>query len=230
MTEEVKDIKGRTFKMPVNAEHKATEFFITSSEGCDPKYCCMCAEPHMHEFWAATVGFFCTFFSCFAPGALDEKTLSDAGAFAVTGTIVMRVLCGPMCDYFGARKTFAILLMIGLPGMLIFALAQSGAAFTIGRIIIGLSLATFVTCQVWCSQFFAKNIVGTVNATAGGWGNLGGGITLLTMPYIMEALLAMTGSNINLSWRLAMIVPAVMHIGSTIFIMSARDLPDGLEL
>merc|ERR1719502_1305117 len=116
----------------------------------------MCREPHMHEFWAATIGFFCTFFSCFAPGALgvyykrappdglglDKKTLSDAGAFAVTCTIVMRVLAGPMCDYFGARKTFAILLIIGL------------------------SLATFVTCQVWCSQFFAKNIVGTVNATA----------------------------------------------------------------
>merc|ERR1719454_2665163 len=117
-----------------------------------------------------------------------------------------------MCDVFGVRKTFAILLLIGIPGMLIFAFAESGEQFTLGRIVIGLSLATFVTCQVWCSQFFARNIVGTVNATAGGWGNLGGGITLLTMPYIMEALLAMTGSDINLSWRLAMIVPAVMHI------------------
>jgi nitrate/nitrite transporter NarK len=231
-TEEVKDIKGRVFKMPVNAEHKATEF--------GPKFCCWCAEPHIHEFWAATVGFFCTFFSCFAPGALGvyykvsidlgenpKKTLSDAGAFAVTGTIVMRILAGPLCDVLGARKTFAFLLVIGLPGMLIFALAQGPAAFTLGRIIIGLSLATFVTCQVWCSQFFAKNIVGTVNATAGGWGNLGGGITLLTMPYIMDVFLAMTGDNINLSWRLAMFVPAIMHIVSTVFIMRARDLPDG---
>merc|ERR1719326_1831216 len=99
--------------------------------------------------------------------------------------------------------------------------------FTIGRIIIGLSLATFVTCQVYCSQFFSRSIVGTVNATAGGWGNLGGDITLLTMPYIMEVFLAMTGSNIGLAWRLAMIVPIVMHLLSTIFIMSARDLPDG---
>merc|ERR1719238_1104462 len=97
----------------------------------------------------------------------------------------------------------------------------------IGRIIIGLSLATFVTCQVWCSQFFAKSIVGTVNATAGGWGNLGGGITLLTMPFIMEIFLAITGSNIGLAWRLAMIVPIVMHLLSTCFIMAARDLPDG---
>ena len=81
--------------------------------------------------------------------------------------------------------------------------------------------------QVWCSQFFAKNIVGTVNATAGGWGNLGGGITLLLMPQIMDVILSMTGNNIDLSWRLAMIVPAIMHVVSTIFIMTARDLPDG---
>ena len=230
----MKDIKGRVFKMPVNSEHKATE--------CGVSHACMCKEPHIHTFWAATIGFFCTFFSCFAPGALgiyykkkpsegglglDKKTLSDAGAFAVTGTIVMRVLAGPMCDKFGARKTFAILLLIGIPGMIIFATAQGGAAFTIGRIIIGLSLATFVTCQVWCSQFYAKNIVGTVNATAGGWGNLGGGITLLTMPYIMEVFLAMTNSDIGASWRLAMIVPIVMHLASTVFIMLARDLPDG---
>merc|ERR1719454_422460 len=47
------------------------------------------------------------------------------------------------------------------------------------------------------------------------------------MPFIMEIFLGMTGSNIGTSWRPAMLVPAIMHIGSTIFIMSARDLPDG---
>merc|ERR1719502_2570478 len=220
----VKDIKGRVFGVPVNSEHKATE--------CGPKQCCMCREPHIHTFWAATIGFFCTFFSCFAPGALgvyykrsradgglelDGETLSNGGAFGVTGTIVMRILAGPMCDVLGARKTFAILLLIGIPGMILFAAAQNGPMFVAARIIIGLSLATFVTCQVWCSQFFAKSIVGTVNATAGGWGNLGGGITLLTMPFIMEIMLAITGSDISAAWRLAMIVPIVMHLGSMLF-------------
>ena len=116
------------------------------------------------EFWAATIGFFCTFFSCFAPGSLGvyykdsssnldlgdnpKLTLSNAGAYAVTGTIVMRVLAGPMCDVLGARKTFAVLLVIGIPGMLIFAMCTTGWTFTLGRIVIGLSLATFVTCQV----------------------------------------------------------------------------------
>jgi len=229
----VTDIHGKTFTLAVNSEHKATE--------CGPSTCCA-RGPHMHTFWAATIGFFCTFFSCFAPGALGafygapremgglgltgtEK--SDAGAYAVTGTILMRVLAGPMCDKFGARLTFVFLLLIGIPGMLIFSLADGAVAFMIGRIIIGLSLATFVTCQVWCSQFFDRSIVGTVNATAGGWGNLGGGITLLLMPQIMEIFLAITGNNINTSWRLCMIVPVVMHLFSAIIIYIGRDLPDG---
>ena len=193
-------------------------------------------------FWAATIGFFCTFFSCFAPGALGayykrppdkgglglvRSELGLAGNLAVTGTILMRLISGPMCDTWGARKTFIFLLMLGIPGMFLFAFSQGAITFTLGRMLIGLSLATFVTCQVWCSQFFDRSIVGKVNATAGGWGNLGGGITLLTMPFIMEFFLAITGSNIGLSWRLCMIVPICMHLGSAFLISTGRDLPDG---
>jgi nitrate/nitrite transporter NarK len=228
------DIFGREFEVPVNSEHKATV--------CNMRTCCSVAQPHMRTFWAATVGFFCTFFSCFAPGALGayyKRPIADgglaltkpqlglAGNLAVTGTILMRVGAGPMCDVLGARKTFIALLLIGIPGMIIFAFSQGAFTFTLGRVLIGLSLATFVTCQVWCSQFFDRSIVGKVNATAGGWGNLGGGITLLTMPYIMEIFLSLTGSNIGTSWRLCMIVPIVMHLGSAYFIWTGRDLPDG---
>ena len=67
---QVKDIKGRVFGLAVNAEHKATE--------CSPKVACMLKEPHMWTFWSATIGFFCTFFSCFAPSALDGIDAGDA--------------------------------------------------------------------------------------------------------------------------------------------------------
>ena len=44
---------------------------------------CSTAQPHMRTFWAATIGFFCTFFSCFAPGALGiyYKKPPSAGDF-----------------------------------------------------------------------------------------------------------------------------------------------------
>lgn len=39
--------------------------------------------------------------------------------------------------------------------------------------------ACFVCCQYWCTAMFSPNVVGTANAFAGGWGNLGGGATQL---------------------------------------------------
>ena len=49
------------------------------------------------------------------------------------------------------------------------------------RFFIGVLSACFVPCQAWCSQLFAKEIVATANAMAGGWGNLGGGAVQLLM-------------------------------------------------
>merc|ERR1719183_924698 len=79
------------------------------------------------------------------------------------------------------------------------------------RALIGCAGATFVTNQFWCSMMFAPNVVGTANATAAGWGNLGGGVTQI---FIMWALVIpmreFAGFDDDTSWRLAMIVPAVM--------------------
>merc|ERR1719240_317048 len=115
-SQRTKDIFGREFELPVNAEHKAVV--------CNMSSLCSVGQPHMRTFWSATIGFFCTFFSCFAPGSLGiyykkappdgiglvRKELSTAGNMAVTGTILMRVAAGPMCDMIGARKTFMVLL------------------------------------------------------------------------------------------------------------------------
>merc|ERR1719240_443225 len=89
-SQRTKDIFGREFELPVNAEHKAVV--------CNMSSLCSVGQPHMRTFWSATIGFFCTFFSCFAPGALgafyglpvsegglglDVETKSNAGAYAV---------------------------------------------------------------------------------------------------------------------------------------------------
>merc|ERR1712060_229168 len=99
--------------------------------------------------------------------------------------------------------------------------------FIFCRFLIGLGLATFVACQVWCSQLFAKSVVGATNATAGGWGNLGGGITNLVMPYIMLGMLNATDDDEDRAWRLCYIMPLIMHLGAAAYVMSGRDLPDG---
>merc|ERR1719238_676754 len=158
---------------------------------------------------------------------LSKSNIADSGAAAVASTIIMRVLCGPMCDTFGARKTFVGLLLLAVPGIVGLMFIQEGWQLIMCRLFIGLGLASFVTCQVWCSQMFSKPVVGIANATAGGWGNLGGGVTQLVMPQVMLGILGATGNNVSLSWRLCFIVPLVMHLLSALFVFSGRDLPDG---
>ena len=196
----------------------------------------------MRAFWCSTISFFSTFFSVFAPAALmpylrrkpedgglglSRTHISISGACAVSLTIATRVAAGPLCDLLGARKTACLLLIAGCPGIIALIFATTPEALIVARLFIGCGLATFVTCQVWCSQMFAKSIVGTVNATAAGWGNLGGGVTQLVMPYVMLAALAITGYDISASWRLCFIVPLAMHVISCIFTITGKDLPDG---
>jgi NNP family nitrate/nitrite transporter-like MFS transporter len=77
---------------------------------------------------------------------------------------------------------------------------------------IGTAGATFVTNQFWCSLMFAPNVVGTANATAAGWGNLGGGVTQVFMVVVLFNPFKSAGMTPDLAWRMAMIVPAVAFL------------------
>merc|ERR1719460_2318194 len=222
------DIQGRPFACKVDAEHKSTEIKLPN-----------CSNPHMHAFHASWFGFFVTFFSTFAPAplapilkksttlGLTRPQLQLGGIFSVTSNIVCRFLMGLVCDKMGPRKGMAFVLLITAPAIAGIAFVQGPAGFIICRAVIGMGLASFVACQVWCSQMFAKSVVGVANATAGGWGNLGGGITVLTMPFIYRAFMAATDQNEDVSWRLCFIVPFVLHLLGALFAITGRDLPDG---
>ena len=229
-----KDVFGRPFQLPVDIEHKATVFSACTTFSV--------AQPHMRSFWAASFAFGTSFFSVFAPAALMpylqraksgggiELTLeqiNDSDAAAVGSTIIMRIVSGPLCEYYGARKTMAGLLLVGLPGVVWIMFVHDGPGLVGSRLIIGLSLASFVACQVWCSQMFSKHVVGHANATAAGWGNMGAGITQLVMPHVMLGMLRATGNQVDLSWRLSFLVPVVLQLFAVCFALSARDLPDG---
>jgi NNP family nitrate/nitrite transporter-like MFS transporter len=76
-------------------------------------------------------------------------------------------------------------------------------------------------------MMFAPNVVGTANATVGGWGNAGGGVTQTVMPLIVAALLSL-GVQQTLGWRLAMIVPGVlMLIVAVLYYKYTQDTPEG---
>ena len=77
---------------------------------------------------------------------------------------------------------------------------------------IGCAGAIFVTNQFWSSLMFAPNIVGTANATAAGWGNLGGGVTQIFLIAVLFNPFVSTGMSNDTAWRVAMIVPSILFV------------------
>ena len=193
----------------------------------------------MRAFHCSWFNFFSGFVSTFAAaplGAYMKKTdslnltkqdIAGGKIASVSGTIVLRSIMGPVMDVFGARKGMFVLMAVCTPGVIGMIFTTNATGFIICRCLIGFSLATFVCSQTWCAQMFSRRIIGVANATAAGWGNLGGGVTNLLMPYFFLAFMEATGKDEDLSWRLSYLIPLVMHILSMILSWSSQDLPDG---
>lgn len=88
-------------------------------------------------------------------------------------------------------------------------LVQTASGLYASRFFIGILGGSFVPCLVWSTGFFDKNVVGTANAFAGGWGNAGGGITYFIMPAVYDSFVA-HGHSEDQAWRLTFIVPLIM--------------------
>ena len=69
--------------------------------------------------------------------------------------------------------------------------------------------------------------MGAANATAAGWGNLGGGVTNALTPVVFNIFMAATNKDIDRAWRLTFLLPLAMHVITSFIVLSGRDLPDG---
>ena len=87
-----------------------------------------------------------------------EAALAAEGA----GTLLSNEVVGPtscsksLVVMFWSSKDRPIWIVALLAELARFV--QSGSAFVAMRAVIGCGLATFVCCQVWCSQQFSKNV------------------------------------------------------------------------
>jgi len=194
-------------------------------------------NPQMRGFWFATVSFFLAFLGWFsmAPlmvvirediGICDNQAEVDAGTdecvckasckntignlkiASLCSTVIMRLLLGGLLEKFGPRKVQCTLLFCGAFFVAITSLMKTVAHMIVIGILTGTIGAAFVTNQFWMALLFSPEILGLVNGTAGGWGNLGGGVAQ--------------------NWRTAFLFPAgILLLCAFLMLFYSQDTPMG---
>ncbi|HKJ41931.1 MAG TPA: MFS transporter [Sunxiuqinia sp.] len=193
--------------------------------------------PHMRTFHITWFAFFLCFFGWFGVAPLmavvrDELALTKAqiGNIIISSVIITvfaRLLIGWLCDKYGPRLTYTVLLLIGSIPVMAIGLSHDYVSFLIFRLVIGVIGASFVITQYHTSVMFAPNVVGTANATSAGWGNLGGGVTQMVMPLVFAAFVGLGYVSPD-AWRYAMVVPGVaLFIMAFVYYKYTQDTPEG---
>jgi MFS transporter, NNP family, nitrate/nitrite transporter len=174
----------------------------------------------MKTFHITWLTFFFCFFAWFGMAplmkiakeqlGLTKNQIGNIQIASVSATIIARLIIGRLVDRFGPRLVYTWLLVICSIPVLCIGLSQGYTTFLLFRLAIGVIGASFVITQFHTSVMFAPNIKGTANATAGGFGNAGGGAANFFMPLIAGAFVTLGICSKEDSWRYAMIFPGVM--------------------
>ncbi|UEG50106.1 MFS transporter [Ferruginibacter lapsinanis] len=174
----------------------------------------------MKTFHITWLTFFFCFFAWFGMAPLmkiakeqlhlTKDQIGNIQIASVSATILARLLIGRLVDKYGPKLVYTWLLVICAIPVLLIGTSHSYTSFLLCRLAIGVIGASFVITQFHTSVMFAPNIKGTANATAGGFGNAGGGAANFFMPMIASGFTALGFCTKEDSWRFAMIVPGVM--------------------
>jgi NNP family nitrate/nitrite transporter-like MFS transporter len=191
----------------------------------------------MRTFHLTWMAFFLCFFGWFGLAPLMTVIKTDLGLSkeqigniiiaSVAATVVARIAIGKLCDSWGPRKTYSALMGICAIPVMCVGLVHTYEGFLLFRLAIGVIGASFVITQYHTSVMFDKKIVGTANAVAGGWGNLGGGVTNMVMPMIFAGFIG-AGYLPESAWRMAMVIPGVMLlVFAVLYYRYTKDTPAG---
>ncbi|HZI24280.1 MAG TPA: MFS transporter [Chryseolinea sp.] len=191
----------------------------------------------MRTFHITWITFFVCFFGWFGIAPLMPVVREDLGLTkqqigniiiaSVAITIFARLFFGWLCDKIGPRISYTILLLIGSLPVMFIGFSTSYESFLLFRLAIGVIGASFVITQYHTSVMFAPNVVGTANATTAGWGNMGGGVTLMVMPLVFAAFVGI-GYLDNQAWRYSMVIPGMaLFAMGLVYYFFTQDTPDG---
>lgn len=191
----------------------------------------------MRAFHITWITFFLCFFGWFGIAPLmpivrkdlnlTQEQIGNIIIASVAITIFARLFIGWLCDKIGPRISYTLLLIFGSIPVIFIGFSNSYESFLLFRLAIGVVGASFVITQYHTSVMFAPNVVGTANATVAGWGNMGGGVTLMVMPLVFAAFVGF-GYLDEAAWRLSMIVPGVaLFIMAFVYYFFTQDTPEG---
>lgn len=153
--------------------------------------------------------------------------VANSNIIALSATLLVRLIAGPACDRFGPRYTFVGCLLAGAIPTFLAGTAYNKSQLFAVRFFVGILGGSFVPCQVWSTGFFDKNVVGTANAIAAGFGNAGGGVTYFLMPSIYDSLVSQ-GLTPHTAWRVAFVVPGIIIVFVALCILFlCHDTPVG---
>jgi len=193
--------------------------------------------PPMRAFHITWITFFLCFFGWFGIAPLmpvvrkdlnlNQEQIGNIIIASVAITVFARLLIGWLCDKIGPRICYSLLLILGSIPVMFIGMSQTYESFLLFRLAIGVIGASFVVTQYHTSVMFAPNVVGTANATVAGWGNMGGGATLIVMPLIFAAFVG-AGYMDEQAWRYAMVIPGIgLFIMGFVYYFFTQDTPDG---
>jgi NNP family nitrate/nitrite transporter-like MFS transporter len=160
-------------------------------------------------------------------GTQCKQVIANGGIASVSSAVFVRIALGTLLERHGPVNVQSFLLTFSGFWVAASALIYAPSHYYVLRFLIGTAGATFVTNQFWCSMMFAPNVVGTANATAAGWGNLGGGVTQIFIIFgLVIPMRELFGIEDDMSWRLAMLVPAFLFLACAVIMkLSCWDLP-----
>jgi NNP family nitrate/nitrite transporter-like MFS transporter len=192
----------------------------------------------MKTFHVTWLTFFFCFFAWFGMAPLmklakeqlhlTKDQIGNIQIASVSATIIARLLIGRLVDKYGPRLVYTWLLIVCAIPVIFIGTSNSYSSFLLFRLAIGVIGASFVITQFHTSVMFAPNIKGTANATAGGFGNAGGGAANFFMPMIASGFVGLGFCTKEDSWRYAMIFPGVMLlVCAYLYYRFTKDAPEG---
>jgi NNP family nitrate/nitrite transporter-like MFS transporter len=212
--------KVASFTLPYDAdkEYRATELNFLSF-----------ARPHMRTFHGSWICFMMAMFVWFSMTPLLPHIQESIGVttadvwvsnmWSMVGTIVLRIILGPLCDQFGARGILTgFLAACAIPLLFAGLLIQDYSSLLIVRFLIGCIGGTLVPAQYWMtSQQFVREVCGMAMAVGGGWAAVGGGLAQVVMGTLVYPAFERYFGNADTAWRVALIFPALVAMSVAYF-------------